>query len=80
MNVETIKREERPVEFAFIIPMKFVVGSKDNMQIEAIKMIAEAMKPQPKPAEIIPEPIAPPVTKKEKELDLTQLSCLYFED
>ncbi|MEG8945515.1 PAS domain S-box protein [Rosettibacter firmus] len=69
---ETIKKDNLDYEFALVIPIKYVMQKDLNIEIEEVKK--EELKQQKAQVEEQADKF------KEKELDLTQLSCLYLED
>ncbi len=77
---EIIKKDDKVIEYAFVFPNKFVVSDKEKMAVE-ISVETPAQKPKPEP---VPQVITPPAAaqppKQAKGVDLSQLSCLYFED
>ncbi len=78
---EIVKKENKAVEFAFIIPNKFVIADKDKMEVEERKPIQDI-----KPIVIKPPLVVSDTTtvvsasKPAKEYDLSQMNCLYLED
>jgi PAS domain S-box-containing protein len=78
---EIIKKDDKVVEYAFVFPNKFVVADKEKMAVE-IAVETPVQKPKPEPASPVTTPPVPPPQqpKPVKGVDLSQLSCLYFED
>lgn len=65
---DSFSKSGEVVEYGLIIPNKFVVGEEGNYEIEA---------PKPQPRVQTAAPVEP---TQQKELDLSKLTCLYFED
>jgi len=74
ISIETIKKDGNDYEFALVFPKKFVL--KENIGIDLEKPVILEQKQIIQTAEKIEKPIE----KAQKELDLSQLSCLYLED
>lgn len=71
---ETITKDADPIEFALVIPLKLVINDTKKLEVETV--------PQQKVIGKQHEKISTPssVSVEKKPLDLTQLTCLYFED
>lgn len=74
---EVVKKDNEAYEFGLVFPNKFVVRKEANIEVESIqpvetKVTATAQTPE----KIVPTLSGPRI----KELDLSQLSCLYLED
>jgi PAS domain S-box-containing protein len=76
---EIIKKENKIVEFALIFPNKFVVPENENMKVEIKSPVIE-QKPVQQQAHAQVEQFAPIPQRPVKEFDLSNLTCLYFED
>ncbi len=86
-EIRSIPSAAHPTEFGIVFPLKLEVPEisiEQEMLENAILEhpseqipIPEEPKPQPLPQ---PEPEPEPVLPKEKELDISKLSCLYVED
>ncbi|MDH7604140.1 MAG: PAS domain S-box protein [Melioribacter sp.] len=74
VNIETIKKEESESEFALIFPKKFIL--KEDISIDLGKSIITETRTVVQTSEKIEKQREKP----QKELDLSQLSCLYLED
>ncbi|MEJ5350244.1 MAG: PAS domain S-box protein [Melioribacteraceae bacterium] len=74
INIETIKKDGNDYEFALVFPKKFVL--KENIGIDLEKPVITEQKQVIQTVEKFEKPIE----KVQKELDLSQLSCLYLED
>lgn len=74
-----VMKDGEAVEFGLTFPVKFTITEKTSYELESVKPPVPEAKPSARPA--IPEtPDKPQVKPKFQELDLTQLSVLYFED
>ncbi|MEW6195924.1 MAG: PAS domain S-box protein [Bacteroidota bacterium] len=74
---ETVVKDNDVVEFGLVVPIKFVPVEKISIEVESPKQVKESkalQKPQ-----IKEQPVAS-FPSQSKELDLSQLSCLYLED
>ncbi|MDQ7815969.1 MAG: PAS domain S-box protein [Melioribacteraceae bacterium] len=74
-----VMKDNEAVEIGLTFPVKFTISEKTNYELESVKPPV----PEPKQAGKKPAPIASekqPIASKYQELDLTQLSVLYFED
>lgn len=72
---EIIKKDDEAYEFGLVFPIKFVIRKEANIEVESIKPVETKISVK----EQTPEKIEKPIPKI-KELDLSQLSCLYLED
>jgi len=74
VKIETVKKEGSEYEFALIFPQKFIL--KEDISIDLGKSVVPETKAVVQPT----EKIEIQKEKPQKELDLSQLSCLYLED
>jgi PAS domain S-box-containing protein len=81
---EIIMKEGEPQEYALVFPLKFVIGDKDKMKVENV-----IVPKKPETKQQLPPIIKPSAdniqTEKivetgKKQIDLSQLACLYLED
>jgi len=78
---EIVKKENRAIEFAFIIPNKFVIADKEKMEVEESKPVQEIMQTSIKPVPTVPDvQTITQAQKPVKEYDLSLMNCLYLED
>ncbi len=74
---ETVIKDNEVIEFGLVIPIKFVPAEISSVELESpkqVKISKSAQKPQ------IKESTDLTVDVQSRELDLSQLSCLYLED
>lgn len=81
---EIIMKEGEPQEYALIFPLKFVLGNKENMEVESIG-IQKKQDIKTKQKVIVKRSDDKMSTDKmlpveTKPLDLSQMACLYLED
>jgi len=80
---ETITKDADPVEFALVIPLKFVINDKKKLEVETVAQQKEVEVGSPQKVvgkQSEKDSITSAVPVEKKVLDLTQLSCLYLED
>jgi len=78
---EVIKKDDKVIEYAFVFPNKFVVSDKEKMAVEIAVETPPTQKSTQEPVKQITSPSTPVSQPKQgKSVDLSQLSCLYFED
>lgn len=85
---EIILKGNDPFEFALIIPLKFVIGEKYTAEVESVEHIKSVPEVELEKStlhatrEFYTPPVVPtpPQSQMKKQIDLTQLSCLYLED
>ena len=76
---ETITQDANPTEFALVIPLKFIINDKKIFEVETVPQQKETdSKQMQKVSSTQQEKV--PLPAERKQLDLTQLSCLYLED
>lgn len=81
---EIIMKEGEPQEYALVFPIKFVLGNKENMELDQLSILK---KPEIKSKQkVISKKIEDIQTAEHVNIvssrspDLSQLSCLYLED
>ncbi|MCX6167838.1 MAG: PAS domain S-box protein [Ignavibacteriales bacterium] len=81
---EIIMKEGEPQEYALIFPLKFVIGDKEKMEVESVvasKKTETKQHTQPSIKQFAEDLAGEKIMVSEKkQLDLSQLSCLYLED
>ncbi len=86
---EIIMKGTEPIEFAFLFPLKFIVSDKEKMEVVSVappKVIEKTAAYINESTNLTEEVISakPQIGKtfvdEPKQLVLSQLSCLYFED
>ncbi|MFA3781695.1 PAS domain-containing protein [Melioribacteraceae bacterium 4301-Me] len=84
---EVITKEGQPYEYALIFPVKFIRKEDRKLEVKRAEKPTEVFKEDKiKPKEIIEKPVpkverVEPIHETEKrQLELSQLSCLYMED
>jgi CheY-like chemotaxis protein len=73
-----IMKEGEAVEFGLTFPVKFTINEKTAFELESVQPALQDSKSDSKKS--ISESEKPHITPKFQELDLSQLSVLYFED
>lgn len=73
-----VMKDDEAAEFGLTFPVKFTISEKTAYELESVKPPVQELKPQVK--QLAQEPDKPHITPKFLELDLSQLTILYFED
>jgi PAS domain S-box-containing protein len=73
-----VMKDNEAVEFGLTFPVKFTVSEKTTYELESVKPPVQNLRTPVK--QILPDSEKPHIIPKFQELDVTQLSVLYFED